>query len=160
MNMNMSRPSERGFGMGVDKASSKPVMSKRRALGDITNAVADDESKSIAQNKKPLVFKPVAHDVQMAESKEDDRTYMQRPVDDIDGRDNDNPLLVTTYVNEMYDHFGNLERDFRVSSTYMSKQDFVNEKMRCILADWLVSYSDQNFRANPFSLFSFLTLYI
>ncbi|MGB4191429.1 MAG: hypothetical protein WBJ81_02630, partial [Rickettsiales bacterium] len=115
MNVNMSRPVERGFGMAVDKASSKPVMSKRRALGDITNAVADEDSKSIAQNKKPSVFKPVVLDVQMAESKEDDmsdRSYMQRPVDDIDGRDNENPLLCTTYVNEMYDHFGDLEREY------------------------------------------------
>lgn len=124
--------------MGVDKASAKPVMSKRRALGDITNAVADDDSKAIAQNKKPLVFKGPANDVYMAESKEDDRTYMQRPVDDIDGRDVDNPLLVTTYVNEMYDHFCDMEKKFKVNSNYMSKQDFVNEKMRCILADWLV----------------------
>jgi hypothetical protein len=140
MNMNLSRPAERGFGMGVEKASAKPVMSKRRVLGDITNAAADDDSKAIAQNKKPSVLKPLAaFDIQMAESKEDDRSYMQRPVDDIDSRDIDNPLLVTDCVNEMYDHFRELERQFKVSSNYMSKQDFVNEKMRCILADWLVS---------------------
>ena len=138
----MNRVSERGFGMGMEKASSKPVMNKRRALGDITNAVADDDSKAILQNKKPLVFKPAASEVQMAEAKEEDmadRSYMQRAIDDIDGRDVDNPLLVTTYVNDMYDHFGDLEREYKVSSTYMSKQDFVNEKMRCTLADWLVS---------------------
>lgn len=138
MNMNMMRP-ERAVGMGMEKASAKPGLSKRRALGDITNAVADDDSKSIAQ-KKPLVFKPAVPEVQMAESKEDlsDRSYMMRAIDDIDGRDIDNPLLVTTYVNEMYDHFGDLEREYKVNSSYMSKQDFVNEKMRCILADWLV----------------------
>lgn len=133
---------ERGFGMGLEKPSSKPVMSKRRALGDITNAVADEDSKGIQQNKKPIVFKAANADVYMAEAKEQDapsRDYMLRAVDDIDGRDVDNPLLVTTYVNDMYGHFGDLEREYKVNNNYMSKQDFVNEKMRCILADWLVS---------------------
>lgn len=126
---------------GVDKASAKPVMSKRRALGDITNAVADEDSKGVAQNKKPPVFKPAVAEVHVAEAKEDmeDRLYMQRAVDDIDGRDNDNPLLCTSVVNQMYDHFAELEKEFMVKWNYMSKQDFVNEKMRCILADWLVS---------------------
>lgn len=128
---------------GVDKASSKPVMSKRRALGDITNAVADDDSK-VAQNKKPLVYKASIPEIHVAEMKQDmeDRAYMQRPVDDIDGRDSDNPLLATAYVNEMYEHFGELEKEFMVKFNYMSKQDFVNEKMRCILADWLVSFEE------------------
>ena len=146
MNVNMSRQAERGFGMGgVDKASAKPVMSKRRALGDITNAVADDDFKSTAQNKKPLVFKPAVAEIHIAEAKQEveDRAYMQRPIDDIDSRDNDNPLLVTSCVNEMYEHFGELEREYMVKSTYMAKQDFVNEKMRCILADWLVSNDDR-----------------
>jgi hypothetical protein len=67
-----------------------------------------------------------------------DRCYMQRVCDDVDARDTDNPLLVTCYVNEMYENFNELERDFMVSSTYMSKQDYVNEKMRTILVDWLV----------------------
>lgn len=145
MNINLSRQTtERGYNMGVEKASSKPIASKRRALGDITNAVADEESKGAAQNKKPVVFaRPSAHEMHIAESKEDidmnDRAYMQRAVDDIDGRDIDNPLLVTTYVNDMYAHFGELEREYMVKHNYMGKQDFVNEKMRCILADWLVS---------------------
>jgi hypothetical protein len=141
MNMNMNRNLNADRSYGVDKPSSKPAVAKRRALGDITNAVADEDAKSSAQNKKALVFKvePVA---QIAEAKEadfsDDRAYMQRAIDDIDGRDVDNPLLVTCYVNEMYDHFNQVERDFSVNCNYMAKQDFVNEKMRSILVDWLV----------------------
>lgn len=143
MNINMNRQAtDRGFGMGIEKPSSKPVNTKRRALGDITNSVADDESK-VAQNKTPVfVARPSVQEMQIAESKDDydmmDRPYMQRAVDDIDGRDIDNPLLCTDYVNQMYGHFGVLEREFAVKCNYMAKQDFVNEKMRCILADWLV----------------------
>lgn len=67
------------------------------------------------------------------------RPYMDRPSDDIDARDADNPLLVTEYVNEMYDIFSTMEKDLAVSATYMSKQQSINEKMRTILVDWLVS---------------------
>ena len=125
------------------KPSTKSFGAKRRALGDITNAVNDNDSKQSQASKKPSFKIDSVSD--FAESKEemqvDDRAYMQRPCDDIDGRDSDNPLLVTSYVNEMYDHFGDLERQYKVNPSYMTKQEFVNEKMRTILADWLVSYS-------------------
>lgn len=136
--MNNIRATDRGYAMGgLEKPSTKPIANKRRALGDITNAVAE-EDKGV-QNKKPIVFTGrSAPEIHAAESKDDDRVYMQRAVDDIDGRDIDNPLLVTTYVNDMYGHFSNLEREYQVRFNYMGKQDFVNEKMRCILADWLV----------------------
>jgi hypothetical protein len=147
--MNFSRQAEaRPFPVSssMDKPGSKPMAPKRRALGDITNAVTDDD-KNATQNKKPVIFRS-APEMVVEETKMevDDRAYMQRVVDDIDGRDFDNPLLVTCYVNEMYDHFNDMERDFKVSSNYMSTQDFVNEKMRSILADWLVRKNDLTVR--------------
>jgi cyclin B len=67
-----------------------------------------------------------------------ERPYMDRPSDDIDARDVDNPLLCTEYVNQMYDNFSVMERDIALNANYMSKQSFINEKMRAILCDWLV----------------------
>lgn len=65
-----------------------------------------------------------------------------RSVDDIDSRDADNPLLVTCYVDALYDHFLELELLFRVSSHYMAAgQRFVDPSMRSILVDSLVSYA-------------------
>eukprot|EP00814_Leptocylindrus_danicus_P013670 CAMPEP_0116017114 /NCGR_PEP_ID=MMETSP0321-20121206/7863_1 /TAXON_ID=163516 /ORGANISM="Leptocylindrus danicus var. danicus, Strain B650" /LENGTH=382 /DNA_ID=CAMNT_0003487261 /DNA_START=630 /DNA_END=1778 /DNA_ORIENTATION=- len=58
-------------------------------------------------------------------------------VDDIDTRDKNDPLCVTDYVQEMYDHFREQEVLKRVDPTYMSKQPHINEKMRGILVDWL-----------------------
>ena len=67
------------------------------------------------------------------------RDYMQRPADDIDSRDMGNPLLATTYVNEMYDNFAVLEREIQVNSNYMKEtQAHISEKMRAILVDWMV----------------------
>ena len=65
---------------------------------------------------------------------------MNRESDDIDARDAGNPLLATCYVNEMYQHFGNLERQYAVSPNYMTNQPYVNERMRSILVDWLVRF--------------------
>jgi len=70
-----------------------------------------------------------------------ERPYMDRPSDDIDARDVDNPLLCTEYVNQMYDNFSVMERDIALNANYMSKQSFINEKMRAILCDWLVRVS-------------------
>mmetsp|Transcript_29922 Transcript_29922/g.67922 ORF Transcript_29922/g.67922 Transcript_29922/m.67922 type:complete len:346 (+) Transcript_29922:46-1083(+) len=152
MNQNMNRNAERGLAM--DKAGAKPSgVTKRRPLGDITNAVTEDDFKGEAQNKKAL-FK-AGSNITVAESKEDlfeDRPYMQRAIDDIDGRDVDNPLLVTCYVNEMYEHFNEMERDFNVNCNYMAKQEAVNEKMRAILADWLVEVH-LKFKMVPESLY-------
>lgn len=124
-------------------ASGKNVVNpKRRALGDITNANADDDQRDMVAKRPQVVLahQDSANDDVFSISS--DRAYMQRACDDIDSRDSDNPLLVTSYVNEMYDNFNELEQQFRVNSNYMSsRQEFINEKMRAILIDWLVSWT-------------------
>lgn len=124
----------------INPVAKKTVAgSKRRALGDITNAVSE-ESKENASKK------PTSHAAHVLEIKmkvenivPDERDYMRRDSDDIDSRDKGNPLLATCYVNEMYHNFGVLENQFSVNSSYMSTQTHINEKMRSILVDWLVS---------------------
>jgi len=122
---------------------------KRRQFGrDITNSTVD-----VPTHDKNAVFKPsfppapaAASTARVDEimidglnSANEDRTYMDRPSDDIDARDVENPLLCTEYVNQMYDNFAVMEKELALSPEYMSKQSFINEKMRAILCDWLVS---------------------
>ena len=59
-------------------------------------------------------------------------------VDDIDERDSDDPLCATSYVQDMYDHFRSKEVFTSVRPVYMEDQQFINERMRSILVDWLV----------------------
>ena len=68
------------------------------------------------------------------------KVHMQRPADDIDSRDMGNPLLCTVYVNEMYNLFFDQERQMAAAhpSNYMPTQPHINEKMRCILVDWMI----------------------
>ena len=115
--------------------------SKRRPLGDITNAGVDASESRDTVIKRPGQAAQPLPAVQRAKEIIDDRVYMQRPSDDIDARDAGNPILVSSYVNEMYDCFGELERQYMVNSNYMSSQPYINDKMRSILMDWLVSHS-------------------
>lgn len=119
-------------------ASSKPnaVVSRRRVLGDITNSHVEDDHREAG--KKPAL--EVAQDTRMQVDTYDTRIYMQRPPDDIDSnaRDAENPQMVSDYANDIYENFFGLEREFRLNSNYISRQEFINEKMRCILVDWLV----------------------
>ena len=60
------------------------------------------------------------------------------PADDIDERDSDDPLCATSYVQEMYEHFRSKETSTSVRPVYMEDQQYINERMRSILVDWLV----------------------
>lgn len=154
---------------GKSRKDVAPVTRTRRALGDITNnvlpstvadAAAKDDYRSRAVPQLPptrfvpeMVFEaraPVFDDVKPVEMEE--RSYMQREADDIDARDAENQLLCSTYVNDMYEHFWALERKMMVNASYMEGQPHINEKMRCILADWLVR------NITPMQLFSHLLI--
>ena len=60
------------------------------------------------------------------------------PADNIDERDTDDPLCVTSYVQDMYEHFRSKESSTSVRPVYMEDQRYINERMRSILVDWLV----------------------
>ena len=60
------------------------------------------------------------------------------PPDNIDERDTDDPLCVTSYVQDMYEHFRTKESSTSVRPVYMEDQQYINERMRSILVDWLV----------------------
>jgi len=131
-------------------AAAKPVTGGlRRAFGrDITNSTASLPTDSKNPMKTVMPPAPIVQTARvddatnvapMNETDFQDRPYMDRPSDDIDARDEDNPLLCTAYVNQMYDNFSVMERDIALNPNYMAKQSFINEKMRAILCDWLVS---------------------
>ena len=128
----------------VVKPTRGPSTRNRKPLGDITNATSEAPRAGLGAKKPPTRNQqPTAPSDVILETREnvildDDRPYMQREADDIDARDADNALLCSNYVNDMYTFFWKCERDFMVNASYMTQQNFINEKMRCILVDWLV----------------------
>jgi cyclin B len=118
-------------------------------LGDITNATNEDSK--IDGSKKANIFSGITqmqaapvevmsntNDDEHMTTDSDDRFYMQRPSDDIDARDEGNPLHCTAYINQMYDIFSLIEKEKKVNHEYMANQPYVNDRMRSILVDWLV----------------------
>lgn len=65
-------------------------------------------------------------------------SYQNGPADDIDVRDEQDPLCATAYVQDMYHHFRGKEANTSVRPVYMENQPHINERMRSILVDWLV----------------------
>lgn len=134
----------------VVKPTRGPSTRSRRALGDITNNFtgvnpSGKDASKVVKRSAGVISQPVptAIDEVVIEPMEtipvtDDRVYMQREADNIDIRDADNQLLCSEYVNGMYDFFWNVENEFKVNSSYMAHQNSINERMRCILVDWLV----------------------
>ncbi len=121
--------------IGTEQSAFPRPGNNRRALGDITNSIVE-ECKDVPKKYATTNF---AQPTALARASHDsERAYMQRSCDDIDERDCDNPLLVTEYVNDMYEHFSDAEAQFMVAHSYMNRQEFVNERMRAILVDWLV----------------------
>lgn len=120
---------------GLSSKSTSTVTSRRRVLGDITNSHVDEDNRNAA--KKPAVE---IQSARMQVDPHDTRIYMQRPAEDIDAnaRDQANPQMATEVSEDLYDHFFQMEREYRINPNYISRQEFINEKMRTILVDWLV----------------------
>lgn len=64
-------------------------------------------------------------------------TNLLKEVDDIDGNDAQNLILVSEYVNDIYKYLNQLEDQFPIRENYMANQKEVTPKMRGVLMDWL-----------------------
>lgn len=74
------------------------------------------------------------------------------PHNDLDEEDADDPLMVSEYVNEIFDYLRELEPATQPNPEYMDHQDDLQWKMRGILVDWLIEVHTR-FRLLPETLF-------
>ncbi|GAA5968425.1 hypothetical protein JCM11641_007631 [Rhodosporidiobolus odoratus] len=72
--------------------------------------------------------------------------------EDLDKDDDEDPLMVSAYVVEVYDYLRELELTTMPDADYMSNQNEVTWKMRGILVDWLVEIHTK-FRLLPETIF-------
>lgn len=77
--------------------------------------------------------------------------------EDLDAEDSDDPLMVSEYVNEIFDYLHELELKTLPDSTYLSWQKNLKPKMRSILVDWIVEVH-LRFRLLPETLFLAINL--
>jgi len=66
------------------------------------------------------------------------KQMLKENVKDIDKDDQNNPQLVSEYVNEIYSYLRQLETRYPIRSQHLVSQTEINGRMRGILIDWLV----------------------
>lgn len=72
--------------------------------------------------------------------------------EDLDAEDAEDPLMVSEYVNEIFEYLKKLEPETQPNPTYMDDQIDLKWQMRGILVDWLVEVHTR-FRLLPETLF-------
>ena len=125
-----------GGGVASGKAVVKPSMKSAKPTTFFSGPAEEAPSLPLTAEAEDQDMGSV-HGASLKESS-DVAMYNRREADDIDARDSSNPLMVTHYVQEIYAHMRDKETN-AVSATYMQRQPHINEKMRAILIDWLVS---------------------
>jgi len=137
--------------VGVTTRSGKGGV-PRSALGDISNRSNGNNGGFGGAGKKGAM-KPfsIASQFTVQQQQEEKKRNNNRNVDipnlhhteppaidRSDVGDLRNPKYCAEYVNQIYDHFKEIEGDCSVFPNYMDKQDDINEKMRALLIDWLI----------------------
>jgi hypothetical protein len=121
----------------VTTRRSSGVTTRSMSHGSAANEDKRPEPTIIANNDVPPCPAPVAKN--SGRILADPTSYqVTGNVDDIDGRDSDDPLCATAYVGDMYEHFREKELITSVRPGFMARQSHINERMRAILVDWLV----------------------
>jgi len=113
------------------KAGGKPLPKKRT----VPVPVVSQPESIVPTLAHPTSRVPVQHPSIVSNTNSYQYTGL---VDNIDERDAQDPLCVTGYVQDMYEHFRNKEVSTSVRPVYMESQPHINERMRSILVDWLV----------------------
>ena len=130
-----------GIPVKIARTQSTYQQKEQEPLREVTNhSTAVNE---ISMGVRSMSMPPVQQMPQLFANPEnppnEDFSYQYTGhVDDIDAHEVDNPLYVTDYVQDMYEHFRQQEIEKKVNPHYMLKQTYINSKMRAILVDWLV----------------------
>jgi len=132
------------------------VTKKRNISSGSSKSIAEEESEntipsngsnsvSIEIEKTTKVTVTTTQDAPEAVPLPDD-------VPDLDAEDADDPLMVSEYVNDIFEYLRELEIQTMANENYMDMQAELEWKMRGILVDWLLEVHTR-FRLLPETLF-------
>lgn len=117
---------------------------KKVAIADAEPPVFNAPPKVVKQ-AAPVATAVVEHATKRAKTEEIEW-------DDLDAEDFGDPLMVSEYVEEIFEYMKQLEVDTLPNPYYMSLQKDLGWKMRYILADWLIEVHSK-FRLLPETLY-------
>ncbi|XP_067630917.1 G2/mitotic-specific cyclin-B [Eurosta solidaginis] len=125
---NISLKSLNKLKAALSRDSSKATVAKQSAQCVKPKLRSSSEKDEIKSNKR-AELKIVNVKVKSPEVFDD--------VEDIDAGDSDQLLLVSEYVNDIYNYLFHLEEEQYVREHYLDDQLEVNPKMRAVLIDWI-----------------------
>jgi hypothetical protein len=161
-NTDLKRPAS---GSGV----TGPVAKKRhtgssnssKSLPEQDEELAEDENVAPVKQKVTVELQKTVT-TKLHIMKQEEPVVHERPatpqfelpadVHDLDAEDVDDPLMVSEYVNEIFDYLRELELHTMANKDYMDNQSELEWKMRGILVDWLLEVHTR-FRLLPETLF-------
>lgn len=141
-------------------------VAKKRQTGSSTSSksIAEEETENVAPNGQTVeveIKKTVTTTTTKVELTTADLVTSTTPqallvlpegVQDLDAEDVDDPLMVSEYVNEIFDYLREIESEAMANANYMDNQPDLEWKMRGILVDWLLEVHTR-FRLLPETLF-------
>ncbi|EEB08965.1 G2/M B-type cyclin Cdc13 [Schizosaccharomyces japonicus yFS275] len=142
----------------VTVASSQNGLRQARSVGEAaSNGIGAvkgiyydaDVTVKKAKREEEHVRAPLA---ELSSEREVPTKPSEQDWDDLDAEDWADPLMVSEYVNEIFDYMRKLEIQTLPSPTYMDRQKELAWKMRGILTDWLIEVHSR-FRLLPETLF-------
>ncbi|TLD34394.1 A/B/D/E cyclin [Venturia nashicola] len=136
---------------------------KKRDTGSSTKSIAEEEESIenvapngqtlVVESKKVTVTKEICAEP-ITQASVSTTPKEELPVDwqDLDAEDIDDPLMVSEYVQEIFEYLAELEIKTMANPNYMDNQTELEWKMRGILVDWLLEVHTR-FRLLPETLF-------
>ncbi|SCV69562.1 BQ2448_2582 [Microbotryum intermedium] len=141
-----------------------------KAAADELELARQEEAEAQHRSKKLRTSEPEYHDYDDDEDDDDADAYGEAvdvvemgaglghvPAkdegwEDLDEGDEEDPLMVSAYVVEVYDYLKELELTTMPETDYMANQNEITWKMRGILIDWLIEIHTK-FRLLPETIF-------
>ncbi|XP_037940816.1 G2/mitotic-specific cyclin-B-like isoform X1 [Teleopsis dalmanni] len=116
----------------VINQNSKPtaIVQAQQTNGDV-ESIAETATKQTRGNEKIAsrhcaLLKPLSHSSKLISA-----------IEDIDANDANTLILISDYVNEIYDYLYSLEDKLAITENHLEGQKEVFPKMRAILMDWI-----------------------
>ncbi|XP_037929642.1 G2/mitotic-specific cyclin-B-like, partial [Teleopsis dalmanni] len=113
------------------KPTATAKVNAQPAKTEVENAVVNNIAKEVKEKEEmplqdPILFKPLSHS-----------TKLLSDVEDIDADDTNTLILLSEYVNDIYDYLYSLEIELPIAKYHLEGQEEVSPKMRGVLVDWI-----------------------
>lgn len=109
----------------------------RRSLTKLKQLKKQTDSSSSTSSLATNSDEEDDYKIEKPDSPESHSHKLIEEVENIDINDAWNPMLVSEYVNDIYEYLNSLEETFAIRENFLESHTQINHKMRTILIDWI-----------------------